>query len=697
MYLVGVDIGGTFTDCVVVDEGGNLAIGKALSTPHDYSLGVIESIKAAGEDLGLPATELLRQTTLIAHGTTVGDNALLTRSGAATGLITTRGFEDTLLIMRGGMGRVAGLSETEMKRQSKTDKPLPIVPRTFIEGVRERIDYKGAVISPLSLEDVRQAVARLREKGVEAIAISLLWSFMNPAHEQAIRAVVEEVAPEVFVTCSHEVAPVLGEYERTSTVAINAYLGPKVSRYLDSLVGRLNSNGFGKETLVMQAYGGLVPVREAQRRPVATIESGPAAGVIASMFVGNNLGHKDIIAADMGGTTFKLGVVSGGKVFRENKPVYGRYHVLCPKMDIQSIGAGGGSIAWLEGHTGLLKVGPTSAGASPGPACYDLGGVEPTVTDADLLLGYYPDYLLGGKMRLNRQKALDSVGDRLAGKLAMDVTRTAAAIKRITDSQMSDLIRKNTVYRGLDPREFILYAYGGAGPLHAGAFCRELGIKKVVIPITASVNGALGLVGSDIVHEYQLFDRCAIPADPTRINSNFQRLEAAGLEQLSSDGVERENVTLERCVYLRYKRQTHELATPVPQKEVLTEQDMAQVYDLFETLYEHEYGKGSAYRDAGMEMVTFEVRAIGRLAKPRMARYPQSAASAGKALKAKRPVFWETEDREMLTAIYDFINLDSGSTIDGPSIIETPVTTIAVYPDQSGYLDEFKNVHIAIK
>lgn len=696
MYLIGIDTGGTFADCVVIDNNGHIALGKALSTPDDYSIGIMESIKAAAELVGLSLNGLLAQTKLIAHGTTVGENALLTRSGAKTGLITTSGFEDTLMIMRGAMGRVAGLTESEMKRQARTDKPLPIVPRTLIKGVRERIDYKGRVVIPLDSADAKEIVNGLLTENVDSIAISLLWSFMNPSHEKYIKGIVQASAPGVFVTCSHEVAPVLGEYERTSTVAMNAYLGPIVSKYLGSLKSRLKTNGFSGELLVMQAYGGLIPIQDAQHRPVSTIESGPAAGVIASIFIGASLGHKNIIAADMGGTTFKIAMVDNGTVFRDNKPIYGRYHVLCPKIDIQSIGAGGGSIAWLEPHTGLLKVGPLSAGASPGPACYDLGGSEPTVTDADLVLGYYPEYLLGGKMRLNKQKAAEAIRDKLAHGLGMELKKVAAAIKRITDSQMADLMRKNTVYKGLDPGEFTLYAYGGAGPLHAGAFCQDLGIKEVVVPITASVNGALGLVGSNIVHEYRLFDRCTVPVDPDRVNDHFHNLERSGLEQLRGDGVKEDNIELERWVYVRYKRQTHELPTPVPVKDILTAQDIDSICDSFERLYEHEYGKGSAYREAGMEMVTFEVRAIGKLVKPSLERYSLQAAPLEKSLKSRRHVFWETEDREIMTNIYDLNSLNSGSRLKGPSIIETPVTTIAIYPDQSGYLDAFKNVHIGV-
>ncbi|MDP2727127.1 MAG: hydantoinase/oxoprolinase family protein, partial [Dehalococcoidia bacterium] len=386
-YFVGVDTGGTFTDCVIMDGDGKLVLGKSPSTPPDFAVGVLGAVGVAAESMGLTLEDLLQQTVLFTHGTTVATNAMLTRSGARTGLITTEGFEDTIIMMR-AIGRVVGLTEEEIKHMVATNKPVPIVPRTLIKGVTERVDYKGAVLRALDKEAARRAIKELVDEGVEAIAVCFLWSFMNPTHEREVLRLIKEMYPGVFASISSDLTPKLGEYERTATAAINAYVGPATSRYIASFSDQLKGKGFAYVPLIMQAYGGCLPADRAVERPVEMIGSGPAGGVIGSKFMAELMGHNNVITTDVGGTSFDVGLIYGGVPELAKEPSIGQYRLMVPSIEIKSIGAGGGSIAWVEPVTNLLKVGPRSAGARPGPVCYDAGGTDPTVTDADLVLGY---------------------------------------------------------------------------------------------------------------------------------------------------------------------------------------------------------------------------------------------------------------------------------------------------------------------
>jgi N-methylhydantoinase A len=396
-YVVGVDIGGTFTDCVVVDEEGRVTIGKSLSTPADFSQGALDSAADAAHNLGLKnVDELLHGTRLFFHACTIGDNTLITRTGAKTGLIMTKGFGDSLHIMRGKIAE--GLTENELAHRSALDKPEPFVPRKLLEEVPERIDYKGTELIRLNIQATETAVDRLATQGVESVAVCFLWSIMNAVHETQVAEVIKRKYPAIFFSLSSEVAPYLGEYERAATTVFNAYIGPKISSYLRKLQNILKSKGVSHEPLIMQAYGGVLGVEATCKNAVGIIESGPAAGIVGTRFLGEHVGEKNILATDMGGTTFKVSVVRDGVIERDYKPVILRYNILSSKIWVESIGAGGGSIAWIDPETGLLKVGPQGAGASPGPVCYDIGGEDPTVSDADLVLGYLnEDYFLGGR------------------------------------------------------------------------------------------------------------------------------------------------------------------------------------------------------------------------------------------------------------------------------------------------------------
>jgi N-methylhydantoinase A len=694
-YVVGVDIGGTFTDCVVVDEEGRVTIGKSLSTPADFSQGALNSAGDAATNLGLKgAGELLRATRLFFHACTIGDNTLITRAGAKTGLIMTRGFGDSLHMMRGKIAE--GLTENEIAHRSALDKPEPFVPRKLVEEVPERIDYKGTELIRLNVQAAEQAIDRLVAQGVDSVAVCFLWSIMNDSHEKQLAEILKRKYPKLFFTLSSEVAPYLGEYERAATTVFNAYIGPKISGYLQSLQTMLKNNGLRREPLIMQAYGGVLGVEATCKNAVGIIESGPAAGVVGTRFLGEHIGEKNILATDMGGTTFKVSVVRDGVIERDYKPVILRYNILSTKIWVESIGAGGGSIAWIDPETGLLKVGPQGAGASPGPVCYDVGGEEPTVSDADLVLGYLNEnYFLGGRMKLNKPKTLAAIREKIAKPLKMTEVEAASGIYRIANSHMSDLIRKATVEKGHDPRNFVLFAFGGAAPVHAGRYAAELGVRQVIIPLTASVHGATGLISADVVYEYGKSDHVVLPVDPALVNDNFWGLLQRALKDLRAAGFSESDIQVMRSVDMRYRYQVPELNVPFATgTKAITESDMAALSARFDDLYEKAFGQGSGYREAGKEILTFRLTAAGLLKKPDIKAEPVSKSDGAAALKGRRNVYFEENKKFVPTRVYEFNKMRPGTEFAGPAIIETSVTTVVVNPGDRAAMDEYRNIRI---
>lgn len=696
-YIVGVDIGGTFTDCVVVSDRGKVTIGKALSTPDDFAQGAVNAVRDAANNLGLPNEDaVLGSSRLFFHACTVGDNTLITRAGAKTGLITTKGFADTLLMMRGRI--TEGMTEAEADHLAALSKPEPFVPRRLTDEVFERIDYKGAVIIPLTDEEISGAIERLAGKGVESIAVCLLWSILNDSHEQQIAAVLRKSFPKLFFSLSNEVAPFVGEYERMVTTVFNAYIGPKITAYLNNLSRTLTSKGLKREPLIMQAYGGVLGTQATQKNAVGAIESGPASGVVGSQFLGRLVGEENILATDMGGTTFKVSVIRDGQIERDYKPVFMRYNILSPKIWVESIGAGGGSIAWIDNEMGLLKVGPEGAGAKPGPVCYGLGGAEPTVSDANLLLGYLNEhYFLGGRMKLDKNGALAAIREKIAKPLGMSELEAASGIFRIATAHMSDLIRKATVERGYDPRQFVLFAYGGAAPIHASRYAAQLGVKKVIVPITASVHGATGLISSDVVYEYGKSDHLVVPVDVARMNQNFAGMVEQARQDLHAAGFADGDIKITRSVDIRYRYQVHELNVPFAAGTApIAAAEMETLYDRFDELYEQAYGKGSAYREAGKEIITCRVSGVGCLPKPEFERDTMGEKNVAAAIKGKREVYFEEYGKYVATQVYDFDQLVAGAMIAGPAIIETPVTTIVVNPNDRAVADALRNTVISV-
>jgi N-methylhydantoinase A len=533
---------------------------------------------------------------------------------------------------------------------------------------------------------------------VESAAVCLLWSIANGSHEKMIAERIREKHPNLYLSLSSEVAPFLGEYERTATTVFNAYIGPRISAYLNNLQRVLREKNLRDEPLIMQAYGGVLNVSATCANAVGTIESGPAAGVVGSHFLGNLIGEENVLATDMGGTTFKVSVIHDGKIEKDYNPVIQRHRILSTKIWVESIGAGGGSIAWIDPETGILKVGPQGAGASPGPVCYRVGGSEPTVSDADLVLGYLNEnFFLGGKIRLDKEAAERAIAEKIAAPLGMSAIEAAGGIYRIANAHMSDLIRRATVERGHDPRKFVLFAFGGAAPVHAGRYTGDLGIKQVVIPLTASVHGATGLISSDVLYEYGKSDHLIAPFDLQRLNENFSFLIAQGGRELASRGFSEADTEIVRSLDMRYRYQVHELTLSLPPgTSELTAKDLAKLYEDFHALYEKSYGLGSGYREAGMEVMTFRLTARGRLKKPNIARQSLDGKDSGRAVKSRRPVYFEEYRERVETAIYDFDKMKPGNELSGPAIIETPVTTIVVNPKDRAFMDEFRNIRIDV-
>jgi N-methylhydantoinase A len=687
MSTIGVDTGGTFTDLVYLRDDGGIEVAKRPSTPPQFSKGVIDVVETIDKGRNVLAT-----LDYFYHGTTVATNAIITGSGAKIGFITTAGHRDALPMMR-IIGRSAGRSEIELKQYSYSDKPPPIVPKGRIKEVHERIDHKGTVIVPLNEESARRAVRELKEEGVAAIGVCFLWSFKNRSHEQRMREIIKEEAPELHISISSEIVPAIKEYERSATTAVNAYVAPLLTNYLHQLQSSLSERGLASPLYVMQSMGGAMRAAESGRRSVNTLSSGPAGGVVASRFLGDLLEQKNIICADVGGTSFDVGLVVDGEPIITSTSTVNQYTLLAPTIDIVSIGAGGGSIATVD--LGRLRVGPQSAGADPGPVCYGRGGVQPTVTDADVALGYIdPDYFLGGEFKLDRSLAIKAIEEKIARPLNMSVRDAASGIIEIANHHMSDLIRKMTIERGYDPREFVVYGFGGAGPLHGGAFGRELGVKEVIFPLgnIASAFSALGLAVSDLVTVTQLSDLALAPFDNVRFGEHFEALEKEAVENLTAGGAKRSSIVLQRVVELRYKGQVHQVDAPVPLGKV-TPATLDSVIEEFERHYERLFGRGSGFRQAGIELVTYRVVGSTHVQDASIMKKQEGSDDATPARIGRENLYWREVGKEMETSIYGS-GLAAGMAFDGPAIIRFESTTALIHPGQRARIDGYGNVRI---
>jgi N-methylhydantoinase A len=682
--IAAVDIGGTFTDSVLVDKDGRIAYGKALSSPaDDFQSGFFDAISSAATLAGENPDDVFKKLTrLVSHGSTVATNIVVENKGATVGLITTKGHEDTLLMMR-GLGRVVGEPPENILRVTQTSKPTSLVPRERIRGVTERVDSTGNVIVELNEAEVDEAARALAEAGCEAYAICFLWSTQNPEHERRAAEIVRRVAPDAFVSVASELSSAVGEYERTVAAVVNAFVGPRTSGYLHKLESRLEELGFTRGFMLMQCHGGMVPLEDGSDRPILTIGSGPVGGMVGCQRLAAELQIPNVIATDMGGTSFDVGIIQGLEPEIANETVIDKYTYKIPAVEVLSIGAGGGSIAWLEPHSGTLRVGPHSAGSDPGPACYGLGGEEPTVTDADLVLGYLdPNAVFGTagdrQIRPSRELAQKAIM-RVAEPLGLSLTDAALGIVEIINAKMANLLENVVVGRGMDPRDFTIFSFGGSGAVHAAGYARELGISEVLVPgEVASVWSALGIALSDVRYTREAEVQLVSPIDAAALQATYDELERELRAQLDGSGRDGPQPEFRRFARMRYEWQRNELEVTVPTGE-LDEQVLLEVTSDFEQRYEQRYGAAALLPDARFEIVN--VRAEAAVPTGVTVESHAATSGGGDARKPSRLVAFERGTEPHETAIYDGTAVAPGEAISGPAVIDLPTTCIVIPPD----------------
>ncbi|MCX5495504.1 hydantoinase/oxoprolinase family protein [Kaistia dalseonensis] len=682
-WIVGIDVGGTFTDLVAVGPDGKIHATKTPST-RDQSDGVLTALARLAADLGMDLDQLLAELPLIVHGTTVATNSLLEYDGAKVGLITTSGFRDEIEFRR---------SYKESVFDPRLKAPYAIVPRRYRIGVSERVDHKGTVLTPLDENEVRAALAGFRAEGIEAVAVCFLFSFVNPAHERRVAEIVREVMPEAFLSLSSEVLPEIREFERVSTTVVNAFVGPRMNAYLTHLESRLRERGFGGELFVIQSNGGVQSAGEAGSFAVNGLLSGPAGGVTAGSFLGEIAGYPNLITVDMGGTSYDIALIESLRPAVTTESWIGRYRIALPMLDIHTIGAGGGSIAWIDAG-GALQVGPASAGSNPGPACYGRGGTRPTVTDANVVLGLLnPDFFLGGEMQLDRKAAEDAILHEIAEPLGLSVVEAALAISEIVNNNMANATRLVTTKRGHDPQQFALVAAGGAGALHVGKQAEELGIQTVIVPSLAPVFCALGDTVADLrVSEARTHIGLAETVDFEALNDAFQEIEARARQRLSTQSLVR-NFDVRRSLDLHYAGEVHEVTVPVRARtRRITRLNLDATIADFHALHERLF----AHKDLAqpVEILTLRVDLIGVREKPRLPAADFGDEDPSVALKNVRPVHFDVEALE--ASVYDGALLKPGNFIEGPAIIEQWGTTIVVHPGHECLIDAYGNIIIEI-
>jgi N-methylhydantoinase A len=688
-FHIGVDIGGTFTDLVLAEDGiDRLHNVKTLTTPDDPALGVMKAVREALDDVGAAPAEVAR----FVHATTLPTNLVLERKGARVAYVTTRGFGDIFLLSK---QRPVGPDRFNLFYQ----RPEPLVPRELVAEIAERMDHHGDVLTPLDETQADSALKALAAKQPESVAICLLHAYANPAHERRLAELVRRHLPDAYIALSSEVWPEYQEYERASATVLSAYIGPTFAAYVSGLQAALRDLGIRCPLQIMQSAGGVMTAAAAARKAAYVIESGPAAGVIASAYVGGLCDYPDLISFDMGGTTAKAGVVQkGAPRITHDFRVGGRTSsgsrdsgepIKIPVIDLAEVGAGGGSIARIDAG-GFLQVGPQSAGASPGPACYGFGGAEPTVTDANVVLGYIdPDYFLGGRMRIFPElsrAALARIGDRLG----LDAVRVAEGIYELANTHMASAIRVVTLQRGIDPREYAITASGGAGPLHVVKVAEQFDIPTVIVPPSPGVKSAFGLLVSDLAYDYVATTIMpAAAADFTALDSAFGQLEETGRHDIAVDAGEG-TVELTRSLDLRFSNQALDIAIPI-QEGPVTADTIRQAEADFRQLYFATTGMRPA---DPCQIVNCRLRAVGRVAKPHI---PAVAAGDGRpdrAIKARRPAYFAEADGFTDCPIYDRAQLFPGDAIAGPAIIEEPDSATVCPPGWAVQVDPYLNLII---
>ena len=680
-WRIGVDIGGTFTDVALIDDAsGAIGVAKVPTTPRNLAEGVLSALDNAMQRYGIVAADV----GLLSHATTVVTNAILEEKGARAALITTRGFRDVLELRRSARSDLYDLFQ---------DAPATLIPRRHRFEITERIGADGAVVTPLDENEIDGLIAELKAARVEAVAVSLLFSFLNPDHERRLGARLRAALPSVPIYLSSEVLPEIKEFERTSTTAVCAYVGPILASYLEKLESATRSKNL-PSLYVMASNGGVLEAAEAVAMPAMAVESGPAAGVVAAALVARQIG-RNLLSFDMGGTTAKASLIRDGQYETTpdyevgggasgNRWMHGTGHpIRVPVIDLAEVSAGGGSIAWVD-RAGALRVGPKSAGAEPGPVCYGRGGTEPTVTDCNLLLGYLDKgSLLAGDLPIDSAAAEAAVARKLAEPLGVDVRTAAAGVIDIVNNAMAEALKIVSVQRGHDPREFTLAAFGGAGPLHAAALASELGIAEVLCPPIPGAFSALGLVGTDLKRDYvcTVYTTTAA-ADPASLQAAFTQLEREGGAMLDRADVAPERRRFERSIDARYERQSYELSIPVPER-ALDQAALGEIADAFHDRHRQTYGHDN--RSEPVQLVSIRVAAIGAI--PPLPIREKTADGGSDAIKSKRQVWFRATGMVDAT-VYHRGRMPAGRIAPGPAVIESLESTILVPPDWQARMTE---------
>ena len=677
-YEIGIDVGGTFTD-FVVRSAEDIFSGKVLTTPNDEAAGILKAIETAAAHHERSVEALLSDCDNLVLGTTVVTNAMLEYSGADTGPITTKGFRDVLELR-------TGFKEDHF--DIRLPAPYPIVPRQKRLGVTERINHLGEVVLPLAEDEVRVAIAKLKALQVESICVCLLFSFKNDSHERRVREIIDEEYPQAHVSLSSEVLPQVREFERLSTTIVNAYVSPKLSNYLRQLESRLRDAGFPGRLFIKLSNGGVMDVDFCCERGVELIQSGPSGGVTAAIAVGEWSGYRDLIAIDMGGTSYDVCLIKDGQPEVGVESWVSRYRVATPMIDIHSIGTGGGSIAWID-DGGALRVGPKSAGADPGPACYGRGGSEPTVTDANLILGYLnPGTIGGGEINLDADAAREAIATKIAEPFGMSVEEAASGIFRISNGAMTNAIRYVSIARGRDPRDFALMAFGGAGPVHMGVQAKDLGINTILVPKNAGVFCALGCIISNFkISKVKSFIYRATAIQLADLNAVFDEIEKDAQQLLGKTAGVTETQT-RRAIDMRYVGQTHEVTVPIRSRtRRVTELNLKKTLQDFHELHEQLYSFKRPEQPVEVLSVRSDIVGVRETMKYRS--IPFESEDPAAALKGTRSVGFDGE-AFIETKVYDGTKVLPGNLIPGPAIIEEPETTIVVYPGQEAMLDHYQ-------
>ena len=677
-YRLGIDAGGTFTDFVLADKTGRVRLFKALSTPQDPTQAIRNGLALISGELGVSAQAVVSNCDLCINGTTVGLNALITHKGAKTGLICTAGHEDSLEIR-------LGHKEDGYRYDPEYPPATMLVPRFLRRGVRERILSDGSVREPLNEADVRAACELFTAEGVETVAVSFVWSVLHPGHEARAGAIVREMMPGVILTLGSTLYPQIREYTRTSTAVVNAYLTPIMKRYVAAVDSYFQSLGARQPVRYYQSNGGLAIGQAMTDRSVYAINSGPASAPAAGQYVCAPFGHRNVITVDMGGTSFDITLTKDGSTNINKNIDFLRYRIGVPMIQVETLGAGGGSIGWID-EMGLMQMGPQSAGSDPGPACYDQGGKLPTVSDANLVMGYLnPDGLVGGRLPLAYQKAHDAIKTNLADPLKMSVERAAYGMFTIVNANMVNGIRRVTVERGYDPRDFVLVGAGGATAAHITALADSIGIDTIVLPKLASGLCAFGQIISDVKYNYMATAPLRLDNDAAfaRIDALFSQIEAQGVAHLRTDGFKAKDIIVKRSIDMRYVGQVHECSVEIGTFKV-DAKSIARIKDAFHKRHEELYTY--AEPQSVVEVVNIESTVYGVVEKPERMTIGKGATPA-KALKGHRDAVFSADGKRLRTPIYDGTPLGVGATIKGPAVIEEVTTTIVLEPGWTARLD----------